>query len=63
MSWEFHHFQKWGGRLRGKDCRFVTKRRLLDIPNRLVSCVDKGMVWLDAVAGRQAFLQQRRKLL
>lgn len=38
-------------------------RSLLDIPNRLVSCVDLGMVGLHAIAGRQALLQQRRKLL
>ena len=38
-------------------------RRLRDIPNRSVSCVDQGEVGLDAVAGRQALLQQRRELL
>ena len=44
MSWVFHHFQEgvWG-------CRLL--RSLMDIPNRLVSCVDQGMVGLDAIAG------------
>lgn len=44
MSWVFHHFQKgvWGRRL---------LRCLMDIPNRLVSCVDQGMVELDTIAG------------
>lgn len=56
MSWVCHHFQK-------RRHKKVLGWSVLNVPNRSVSCADLGMAGLHAVTGRQALLQQRRKLL